>query len=75
RMGGITMLKTRRSKQICGLVGWLLCFALVNGPVGMIGQRLEPFVLGMPFSLFYFWAAYTLLIVVGIVLAGLLFRD
>ena len=69
------MLTTRRKKQIFYFVLWLICFSLVNWPVGMIGQRLTPFVLGMPFSLFYFWAAYTLLILMGILLAWRLFRD
>ena len=55
---------------------WALAFALVNYPIGAIaGQKLYPFILGLPFSLFYFWTAYTVLILVGILLAWLLFRD
>ena len=38
-------------------------------------MKANSFVLGMPFSLFYFWTAYTVLILVGILLAWLLFRD
>ena len=69
------MFKSRKAKSIFYFILWLLCFSLVNWPVGMIGQRLDPFIFGMPFSLFYFWAAYTLLIAVGLLIAWRLFRD
>ena len=67
---------TRKKKCILFAVLWSLAFALVNYPIGAIaGQKLYPFILGLPFSLFYFWAAYSLLIIVGIVLAWKVLRD
>ena len=67
---------TRKKKCILFAVLWALAFALVNYPIGAIsGQKLYPFILGLPFSLFYFWAAYSLLIIVGIVLAWKVLRD
>ena len=40
-----------------------------------MAQRFEPYILGMPFCLFYFWAVYSLLILVGVLVAWRLFRD
>ena len=69
------MLKTRKSKQIFYGVLWLLCFLMVTWPIGTMAQRFEPYILGMPFCLFYFWAVYSLLILVGVLVAWRLFRD
>lgn len=69
------MIKDRKARQLVYFILWLLCFSLVNWPVGTLAQRFEPFVLGMPFSVFYFGSAYSLLIVVGIVIAWRVFRD
>lgn len=55
--------------------GWWLLL-LMNYPIGAIASvRIEPFVLGMPFSVFYFWAAYSVLILAGVVLAWKVMRD
>jgi hypothetical protein len=67
---------TRKTKKILFGVLWLLVFSLVNYPIGAwAGQKIYPFILGMPFSLFYFWTAYTLLIFVGILISWKLWRD
>ena len=66
--------KTRRNGVFILL--WVVAFALVNYPIGAIASvRIEPFVLGMPFSVFYFWAAYSVLILAGVVLAWKVMRD
>ena len=68
--------RSRNVKRVWMGLLWLLAFALVNYPIGAwAGQKLTPFILGMPFSVFYFWTAYSILILVGILLAWKLFRD
>ena len=60
---------------IFSVVGIIL-FSLINYPLGAwAGQKIYPFILGVPFSLFYFWAAYSVLILFGIACAGFLWRD
>ena len=66
----------RRKKAILFTVLWIAAFSLVNYPVGaLVGHRIEPFILGVPFSLFYFWTSYSLLIAIGILMAWKLWRD
>lgn len=66
----------RGTKRLLFGLLWFAVFALVNYPIGAwAGQKLSPVILGMPFSVFYFWTAYSLLILVGIVMAWKLFRD
>ena len=53
-------MKTRSSRRLVFVLIWILTFALVNYPIGAWASvKLEPFVLGMPFSVFYFWCAYS----------------
>jgi hypothetical protein len=67
---------SRRVKRLLFGLLWFAAFALVNYPIGAwAGQKLTPVILGLPFSVFYFWAAYSLLILVGILVAWKLFRD
>ena len=67
---------SRKTKSLLFALLWFCAFALVNYPVGAwAGQKLTPVVLGMPFSVFYFWTAYSVLILVGILIAWKLFRD
>ena len=55
---------------------WVVAFALVNYPIGALASvKIYPFVLGMPFSVFYFWAAYSVLILAGVLLAWKVMRD
>mgnify|MGYP001148721261 CR=1 FL=1 len=66
----------RKKKAIIFAIVWIVAFSLVNYPVGaFLGHRIHPFIFGVPFSLFYFWASYTLLIVIGILMAWKLWRD
>ncbi len=70
------MLKKKNLRTTCYVLVWLLAFALVNYPVGAwAGQKLYPFVIGLPFSVFYFWASYAVLILAGMLLAWKVFRD
>lgn len=58
------------------VVIWVLAFALVNYPIGAwASTRLTPFVLGMPFSVFYFWCAYAVLILAGVLMAWKAMKD
>lgn len=67
---------SRKVKRVLFALLWFAAFALVNYPIGAwAGQKLTPVILGMPFSVFYFWTAYSLLILVGILVAWKLFRD
>ncbi|MFY9279908.1 MAG: hypothetical protein WAO47_10080 [Caldicoprobacterales bacterium] len=69
-------LVSRKKRSIVFTIIWLVGFSLVNYPIGAwAGQKIYPFVLGMPFSLFYFWSAYSLLIAIGIIMAWKLWRD
>lgn len=55
---------------------WVLAFALVNYPIGSWASvRLTPVILGLPFSVFYFWAAYAVLILAGILVAANVMRS
>ena len=66
----------KRNPSLLLAVLWLCAFSLVNYPIGSwAGQKLTPFVLGLPFSVFYFWAAYSLLITAGVLLAWKTLRD
>ena len=68
-------LGSRKKMSVIFIIIWLAAFSLVNYPIGAwAGQKIYPFILGMPFSLFYFWAAYSLLIVIGILMAWKLWR-
>jgi len=71
-------MKEKGSKAKAWIFGiiWVICFALVNYPIGAwAGQKLTPVILGMPFSVFYFWSAYSLLIIAGLLLAWQVFKD
>ncbi|MEG1642239.1 MAG: hypothetical protein RR272_03920 [Synergistaceae bacterium] len=69
-------LKSRKRLIIIFSFIWLLLFSLVNYPIGAwAGQKIYPFIFGVPFSLFYFWSAYTLMIIFGIICAWKLWRD
>ena len=69
-------MKSRKIRRVVFTLIWVLAFALVNYPIGAwASTKLEPFVLGMPFSVFYFWAAYSLLILAGVLLAWKVMRD
>ena len=69
-------MKTRSSRRLVFVLIWILAFALVNYPIGAwASMRLEPFVLGMPFSVFYFWCAYSLRVRAGVLLAWKVMRD
>lgn len=69
-------MKPRQKKVLLWGILWLAAFLLVNYPIGAwAGQKMEPFILGIPFSLFYFWACYTLLIVIGVLISWKLWRD
>ena len=49
---------SRRVKRLLFGLLWFAAFALVNYPIGAwAGQKLTPVILGLPFSVFYFWAA------------------
>ena len=68
--------KGRKAKVWFFAILWIIAFALVNYPIGAwAGQKLYPFILGMPFSVFYFWAAYSFLILVGVLMAWQVLRD
>ncbi len=69
-------MKTRKARRTVFVLLWIIAFALVNYPIGAwASTRLHPFILGMPFSVFYFWAAYALLILAGVLLAWKVMRD
>ena len=69
-------MKTRSSRRLVFVLVWILAFALVNYPIGTWASvKLDPFVLGMPFSVFYFWCAYSLLVLAGVLLAWKVMRD
>ena len=54
----------------------VLAFALVNYPIGAwASTKLTPVILGLPFSVFYFWTAYSLLVLAGVLLAWKVMRD
>ena len=55
---------------------WFLAFSLVNWPIGSIASvKLTPVIFGLPFSVFYFWAAYSVLILAGILVAWKVMRS
>ena len=69
-------MKTRSSRRLVFVMIWILAFALVNYPIGAWASvRLDPLVLGMNFSDFYFWCAYSLLVLAGVLLAWKVMRD
>lgn len=69
-------MKTRKTRRAVFTLLWVLAFALVNYPIGALAStRLDPFILGLPFSVFYFWTAYSVLILAGILLAWKVMRD
>lgn len=66
----------KSKKNVFFIVLWVLAFALVNYPIGALAStKLEPFVFGMPFSVFYFWCAYAVLILAGVLLAWKVMKD
>lgn len=69
-------MKNRKTRRIVFTALWVLAFALVNYPIGAwASTKLTPVILGLPFSVFYCWAAYSLLILAGILLAWQVMRD
>ena len=55
---------------------WVCAFALVNAPIGSwASMKLTPVIFGLPFSVFYFWAAYAVLILAGILMAWKAMRN
>ena len=67
---------SRKIRSIIYIAIWVLAFALVNYPIGAwASTKLTPVILGLPFSVFYCWAAYTVLILAGILLAWKVMRD
>ena len=55
---------------------WFLAFALVNWPIGSIASmKLTPVIFGLPFSVFYFWTACSVLILAGILVAWNVMRS
>ena len=69
-------MKNRKTRRIVFTALWVLAFALVNYPIGAwASTKLTPVILGLPFSGFYCWAAYSLLILAGILLAWQVMRD
>ena len=55
---------------------WSLAFALVNWPIGSIASmKLTPVIFGLPVSVFYFWTAYSVLILAGILVAWKVMRS
>ena len=69
-------MNNRKIRRIVFTVIWVLAFALVNYPIGAwASTKLEPFVLGLPFSVLYFWTAYSVLILAGVLMAWKVMRD
>ncbi|MBU5626565.1 hypothetical protein KQI82_06480 [Oscillibacter sp. MSJ-2] len=69
-------MKSKRTCRWIYILIWILTFAMVNYPIGAwASNKLTPFILGFPFSVFYFWAAYSLLILAGVLLAWKVMRD
>ena len=69
-------MKNRKTRRSVFTLIWVLAFALVNYPIGAwASTKLTPVILGLPFSVFYFWAAYSLLILAGVLLAWKVMRD
>ena len=67
---------SRKIRSIIYIAIWVLAFALVNYPIGAwASTKLTPVILGLPFSVFYCWAAYSVLILAGILLAWKVMRD
>ena len=69
-------MQSRKKRKAFFVLLWVLAFSLVNYPIGAwASMKLEPFIFGMPFSVFYFWMAYSLLILAGVLLAWKVMRD
>ena len=73
---GGSFVKSERPFKGIFILLWVLAFALVNYPIGALAStKLTPVLFGMPFSVFYFWAAYSLLICAGVLVAWKVMRD
>ena len=69
-------MKNRKTRRAVFTALWVMAFALVNYPIGSWASvKLTPVILGLPFSVFYFWAAYSFLILTGVLLAWKVMRD
>ena len=69
-------MKRNKAMSVLLSILWFCAFALVNYPIGAwAGQKMTPYVLGLPFSVFYFWCSYSLLILAGVLLAWKVLRD
>ena len=69
-------MQSKKRRNWVFILLWVVAFALVHYPIGALASvKIYPFVLGMPFSVFYFWAAYSVLILAGVVLAWKVMRD
>ncbi|MBR5260949.1 MAG: hypothetical protein IKV47_02135 [Oscillospiraceae bacterium] len=69
-------MKCRKTRNIIFIAIWILAFALVNYPIGALAStKLTPVIFGLPFSVFYFWTAYSVLVIAGVLLAWKVMRD
>jgi len=69
-------MKCRKTRNIIFIAIWILAFSLVNYPIGALAStKLTPVIFGLPFSVFYFWTAYSVLIIAGVLLAWKVMRD
>ena len=69
-------MKCRKTRNIIFIAIWILAFALVNYPIGALAStKLTPVIFGLPFSVFYFWTAYSVLVIADVLLAWKVMRD
>ena len=69
-------MKNRKTRRIVFTALWVVAFALVNYPIGAwASTELTPVIFGLPFSVLYFWVAYSVLILAGVLLAWKVMRD
>ena len=69
-------MKNRKTRRIVFTALWVVAFALVNYPIGAwASNKLTPVILGLPFRVLYFWVAYSVLILAGVLLAWKVMRD
>ena len=69
-------MKNRKTRRIVFTALWVVAFALVNYPIGAwASNKLTPVIFGLPFSVLYFWVAYSVLILAGVLLAWKVMRD